>query len=354
MGLVSVGGEIQWPVPTWLGTGAPARSTSPTLNAVGRKFSFVIQAPETGQIDAFFIRASTVTGTGVQVTGAVEGVDLATGDSNGTDFGGSAPSAGVSVASATGYRLALTTGASVTKGDLIALVVEISAGTTPTLVINVDVWGQTFPYFVSNNGAVAKQAARPIISLEYATGYVYTPNVNPLTDPYTTSTYNSGSGTNRRALKITSPFGGRVSGFWAHASLGGDADMNLRDSANTVLATRSMDKDVNAQVIGYREYSFVAPVAVAVNDVLRLSLEPSSGTNISTYEYTFPTGLYTGSNPVNLLQGGTDAVLSTWNGSAWTDSSSARPMMGLLFDQIYDSGSGGGIFTQRGLGAGLN
>ncbi len=344
---------MAWPTTTWQQNAAPGRTAATAMNATGRKFSVIVEAPFTGTIDAFFIRVNAVTGTGVQVTGAIQGVSATDGDSDGADYGGSSPSAGVSVASSTGYRIALTTGAAVTKGDLISVVVTISAGTTPTVAILMDSWQQAFPYCVLNNGSVTKQANKPLVALEYATlGYVYTPNVNPNTDAYTVSAYNSGTGTNRRALKMTLPFGGVASGFWLMASLGGDADMNLRNAAHSIISARSLDKDVNGSTVGYREYQFTAPSTLAAGDVVRLSLEPSSVTNISTYEYTFPTGLYTGTDPVKLLQGGTSAVLSTWNGSVWTDSVVAKPMMGLLFDQIYDSGGSSlplGIRTGGGL-----
>lgn len=289
------------------------------------------------------------------MTGELQTVDSTTGDASGSAYGGSVVSAGKNITAAGAFEFALATPASATQGDLIAAVFKISSGTVSSVTFNTSSkTGMFFPYAAVKTPTLGKaNNAGPMFMLKYSSGYVPVEGCDPSVETYATVNYNSGTNPNRRALKMTMPFDCTVNGICYDQGLNADTQFVLYDSTNTVLGTIALDKDNFCQSggVGMGKAYFSSNISLSKGGVYRLSLEPTTVTNMNCIEIVFA-GSYAGANPIESMPAGLNAVLSTWGGSSWTDVTTRRPMHSLLISQIGDSASGGSTFINRGIRSG--
>lgn len=341
MGLVDVG-LIEWPpLPGVVGALAPSL-TGNSLTAVGHACVFVLHLPRTGAYTHVAFRTATITGTNVALTVAMQTVDPATGLNSGTNYGGSDPSVPQVVTGNFGYEFALATPASGVAGDLVAIVITVASATAITTcqIASDSRFLQNVPYIIVRAASNTRSATAPVVALRTSAGYVPVPGCVPAIMNYQIVAYNSGSVPSRRALRIDPPFEGRCVGCRGWQLLGANANLVLRDGSNVAQRTIEFDADNQVSSTAGTRLFFWEPYTISKNAIHRVSLEPVTPTNILSYELDF-VSVFGGPSPLNNLPGGTAAHLSTWNGSAWTDVFTRRPLISLLFDEIHDSGTGG-------------
>lgn len=327
-------------IPGYMVRDRPLSSSSLLMDAAGEMVAFMVQAPKTGSIRKVGIKIGGVT-TATDTDVRIETVDAATGNPSGTLW---AANTNVTLASASITGLAfVTTGAftadaSVTKGDWLAVVIAPTG--TPNYNIRVvsngvgeDAMSIT-PYVKHKTAgtwaSVATQLV-PTCTLEYSDG-TYAPMENVIPYSANTSTaFNSGSTPDERALRWSLPFVHRVSGCWAELSIGGNFDIVFYDSdGTTALTTLSVDGDYDPGLTGVAFYTFASSIECKSNTAYRLSLKPTSASNITAYQNGMSTNAQLGQ-----FGGGTEFYLSTrTDAGAWTDTNTAKPYMGLIIDGI--------------------
>lgn len=351
MTLQALPAPIYVPAPPWV-SGTPALS-GVTIDASGEKCAMVFRVTKTGNISKVGIRFHVVT-TPQDIKLSLQDLDLATGDPDGVvDQSGVIASANVT---ANTFRLAtLDSARSVTEGDRLVVVAEFNS-----TVGNVQItrWGQTamrFPYLTNFTTSWAKDNSSPVLALEYDGGtYSAIPGVWPLS-AITGVAFHSGSSPDERGLKFRLPFPCRVRGVWAHmtASAGGNFDAKLYDSdGSTVLKSVSVDGDEAKATGGSAAvfFWFASPQTLDADTFYRITLLPTTGTSVTLTEFDVASSAI-----MDALEGGQDFHhTSRVDAGAWTDTTTKRPFMGLIVDQLDDGAGGSETFTGSQLNRGLN
>ncbi len=318
--------------------------TSAAVGSSGHATSAVFQAPKTGTIDRAGFRVAAATTTG-NATVSLQTVD-ASGNPSGTLWGTntSVVTNVLNSADDTWIEVTLTAGASVTRGDILALVVTADA----TLNINVvhglrlDVGG--FPYIDTYTGSWAKSTGRVFAgAIRYSdTEWTYATGMMPVasaTTSFGSGTFNNGSTPDERGNKLTVPFACKVAGIWHRvaAATTGDYDLKLYDSGGSVLGSCSVDGDLNQIANAYNWFPFASEVTLAAGDVVRATKLPTSATNVQYADTVFPSGRASA------------APMGTWaehthrtDAGSWTDTADKHAHLGLVVSAVDDGASAGG------------
>lgn len=282
----------------------------------------------------------------------------ATGMPDGTVLGGGSPASATFTPPAdTSWDglwqwIALDNAYTPTQGQLLALVIEYSSG---TLAGNFSTFGNSasnnspttaiaLPYAVTETaGTWAKVTNGPVFGVRTASeryGYI----VQSVYSTRTASTVG-----HRAAMKFTLPAAlcdtFKLLGFTTIGSIagaGGKAPIAGLWSASSLLQSMTLDSDVAANV------SANIPIDVVFSSEVTLT----AGT---TYYVGFEVadaasaGVIMGGITVaaadDLLafDGGTDFILSTYNGSTWSDTTTVRPMCKLRFSDITEPSASGAV-----------
>lgn len=329
-------------------------STTPTMttsqnqiNSATEDSSYYFTVPISGEIEGVSFRTATV-GTGCTLDVRLETVDLATGQHSGTLADTSSNNTQVvdSTDDNTWFEVTFTATATVTKGDLLAVVFDVSSGTPVGLQLPMfsdDNIPTGLPYVVEDDGSPVVAAGAPIVAIKYQTiGYVPVVGTWPM-DAVTTTTFNNTSTPDVIGSKFQLPYKCRVTGFWLWADMDGDAVVNLYDSDGvTVLASATMDKDIPmaASGAGVTTVYFTSSATLEANTDYWLAVEPSSSTDMGFYDYTIYSGLegaaWAGDNFHF-----SSAKDPSGTGS-WTTDTNRQPFIGVLIDGIDVSAGGGG------------
>jgi hypothetical protein len=356
MAITALGSRIYYGGPPNAPGGALALSGT-TLNAAGDKAAFVFQCPKAGTLDWFEWRTASVTNVpdnGVRMsfqdvsatTGVPDdGVDQFFVHAAGTLAAATwqVPS-GPITSDGTGGGVKRT----VTQGQWLAAVIDYSSFATSDSfqVATVSSSTGTPPdnnlyYCDGSSGTYAKAMGDwCVFALRYSDGTYANFDMQVLPASAVTNTsFNSGSAADERALRFQVPVAMRILGVTARCDInaGGDVDWILYDSSSNVLASVSVDGDISGQVIDVGHYLFTASYDLAANTTYRLSMKPTTATSGSLQDITV-------NNNANLqaMPGGIQWYGSTRvDGGAWTDSTTTRPLIGLIIDGIDVSGGGG-------------
>ena len=324
------------------------------IDATDDRVAFIFMVPKTGNITKVGFRVDTVT-TAQTIRVSLCTVDDTTGDPTTTLYGSSAAGTQASPAANTFYEVTLATPAAATIGDIVAVVLQFDT-TVGNVTINVGMatYGArattSFPYLDVFATAWTKGAANsvnciPNCSIGYDDGtYPY----NGMIAYFSLSSlaFNNGSNPDEIGNRFTLPFPARVSGFWTDIDLDGDADLVLYGPTDTVLATVSMDKDVEPVATGsWGHYRAFTPVTLAANTVYRAVVKPTSATSLSVYRMSLSGG---GASAAMMEQhsGGTTFYRThRTDAGSWTDDSTERiRSLGLFFDG-FDDAAGGAVET---------
>jgi len=329
-------------IPTSIAGGATHQSL--LLDAADEKAAFIFRAPKAGDITKVVFLTGTVT-TGAIVDVRIETVSLTNGDPTGTLWGTTTNGA-VVIANTDDnvFKTAtLTLAATVAKGDLLSVVLvnpTISPGDFNVLTSQDHSVG--FPYRDLFTTVWTKGIRPLIVGIEYSDGS-YNVIQGSILALYQNTTYNNGSTPDERGLIFQLPFPCSVRGAWVWVDLDGDADLVLYDSDGTsVLTSVSLDTNVRESALPdlfISEFSTSINLSKATN--YRLSLKPTSVTDVTLHEFTVPTAASMDSN-----SGGQNFHLTTrTDAGSWSQTTTQRPLMGLLLSSFDDavSASGGGI-----------
>jgi hypothetical protein len=322
------------------GTGAFANVA---LDAENEALGFVCQAPKAGSIDRIGFRTAAIT-TGGTVTCTIQGVSAATGDPDGTPIG----SGTLAIADSddnTWKECTLGTPATVTRGQLIAVVVTVPsgfAGNLSELGTIIDwIGGWQFPYQSTfQGGAWAKSLNAPCVAVRYS-DETYGPLGTMPVSALAATTFNSGSTPDERGLKFTLPFPARLSGVVLNGIYAGGATIKVYDSDDTtVLTSLALDPEQMAGALaGPARFLLPATVSLSKNVAYRVTLLPSSGTDNTLVNLTCASAAL-----LDALDGGQAFHLCTrTNGGAWDDTLTAqRPLIHLVLDAFDDAAQDGG------------
>lgn len=314
-----------------------------TLDAGDEACGMVFRASKAGTINTIVYGTRAVT-TGATLDVRLETVDATTGGPTGTLFGANTNGASVVASSDDNVlkTVTLTTGASVSKGDLIAVRIVNPSASPGTLVIAGEARTvYSFPYGFTLLPALAKTTALPTLGIGYDDGTFGQVHGTAPWSAITGTTFNSGSTPDERGLYFQVPFSCRVAGTWGLLSGTGDCDLILYDSdGTTVIATASLDKDVVAGTAGnpLSLVTFAASPTLSASTNYRLVVKPTSVTNTTLYDADVGSAAQ-----MDAFDGGQNFhYTQRTDAGAWTQTTTKRPFLGLMIDAI-DTGSGGGL-----------
>lgn len=338
-----------WSIP-WSGMSGAAGYASTLLNADPEKVGAVFQVPKTGNIRTIRFKMGTVT-TGDTLKGGIYTVD-ASGDPTTTAYG-SMVAGTVVVADADDNvekTITLGTDAGATAGAFVSLVLEFNARVGGNLNIQLESTGQPgllFPYKDTfNTGAWVKTITAMVFAIGYDDGtYVQIPGVEPWTvvSGLPTTAFNVDTASaDEYGLKFQIPYKARCRGaiVTLGAGAGADFEVKLYDTDGTT-ALQTLTVVANLQqttTVRAKTYLFATAQSISINANYRLTLRPTTTTDITLQEGIVGTAAAMDGAPGGQNWHETKRLNS---GGAWTDTTTRRPFIIPLFDQL-DDGVGGG------------
>lgn len=336
-----------------------SNGTPITFDATGDKIALVHRVPKTGTLTAIEFLTGTVSTTGATMRAAVEGI--------GTDGN---PSGTVYVANAEGTVVVATsddnvwksvsinggTGVTVTKGDLVATVIDVSSGTPNTISLAVGAATSmalgNFPFVTANTtGSYAKKTDSLALGVvwNYGGTYEYFYGANAAISTGLTAV---GAADNERGLRFQVAAPIRITGvgaMLANAAAGANYRVKLYDSTPTLITNGELqpgadidgDTFPSTSMDGYAEFIFPASIELSANTTYYATIYQTSANNLSLGQVGVTSSAYLAAMP-----GGSEFYLATRSGGtgAFTTSQTVVPLMYLLVDGIHDGtgGSGGG------------
>lgn len=330
-------------------------ATSPvtlnTLTATGYQAAGIFRIPPAMSgltITAVGFLTGTVSGTSPTVTVSLQ--TLSSGNPSGTNYGGSAASSNITVASNTFYEGTLGTAATVAVGDVISAVVKLTGGTTPSVIITAEnvIQPGAYPYTDAYTTSWTTKNYTPLMWVKTSDGNYWATGMWPANT--SSIAYKNTSSPNKYALKFQIPVPCRAYGFYIVGTFVGTSNFTVKlyaSDGSTVLSTYTPPTTITANTVYVDGFS--STVNLSANTTYYLSLEATSSSTNTTLNYLFcySTAI------LNMLSGGAYAYQSSaTTPPTWTDDTTKRPCMGVLIDQ-FDNGAGGsssGISLGRVLG----
>jgi hypothetical protein len=329
-----------------MNSAAPALATEATLDAAGEYISYVYQAREAMVISHVAWRTGAVAGSPTADT-RIETVDTA-GIPTGTLWATNTNLVSGTLSATTTSLYALTASATIAKSDFFAVKIVYASGTSLIVqrVSGVNKSIANVPYKVTNtSGSAVKSAvadAGIIMALgSNSTTFYSVEKAVPVTAAAGTAFNNSTAG-DKRGLRFQVAFDCRCAGlsFYASTSVG-DFNATLYNDAGTELSSSLtlFEGDRSANSAGSPMYCvFDNPVLLSRGTWYRVTVEPTSATNVTHGILTLPSSDYRGSYPMGLNSNYT--TFTTAGG--WIDTATNQlPIMDILIDQI-DNGAGAG------------
>lgn len=304
------------------------------------------------------------TTTGTPASGSYK-IGLYTVDGSGlptaTDLGGGSPTeVTFQPSSADDGKIvwvALTNSVQIARGTVFSVVLQNNANTSAN--------GITVAYRASNLGMMVNSGSP--YELTYSGGswtkgssgfrqpvFCWKSSSQVYGFPFQSSGASSTTSTsgNRVALKFTldAAWGDtfKLAGFrgvFRTGVAGGSYGVGLWDSSGTLLAganTYDTDQVRSTGNNAINEFSFADTTlpTLTFGTTYYIGVESVSSSTVGSYLVNF-----TNANDMLALPLGSNACYSTWNGSAWSDITTSRPLVDLIFDDITEpTGSGGGAF----------
>ena len=346
MAITSLGTKILTPDYPSPSSAAPSFQNSINLAASGYKAANIIQVSKSGDISKISIRTGTTANASNVYTVSVQTVDLTTGNPSGTLKSANSQKTGVTgFAANSSYTITLDAVATVTAGDLIAVVVELTTfvgNNTITLGVSDNGVGDTYiPAVLNYAAAWSRGSCACGFGVEYSDGsFADGPFMYPLTAINAISLINSPSNPRMIGNKVSIPIASRCVGVWAYADADADFKITLFDSnGSTVLGTITTDKDVPVAIGTPGTYLlyFSSAITLNANANYYLMIE-GLGSTVNVYDYE---GF--SENARKALPGGTlfskvtTATNTPTSTSDYTDEVTKQTQLGLILDG-FDAG----------------
>ena len=312
--------------------------SSNVIDAANEKSGGILQIPFTGTLSKIGWRTGTVT-TGATVDVRVETVDPATGLPSGTLFGTNSNADQVVDAADdnTWFVTTLTTGPSVTKGDMIAIVIANPGASFGDMQISCIQGEGGITYGLLFTTSWAKTVNRgPVNYLEYSDGSIHSMPmfIAPFTN-FVSLTFNNNSTPDEIGIIFQFPFPFRVTGFWARVDVDSLVDVKLYDSdGSTVLQSFTLDPDIRRAntVIDYRMF-FSGESSLKADTNYRITVTPTGSMRFQEYTLDKATAM-------DALMGGQNVhKTERTDGGSWTETTTKRPRIGLMVDGFDDGGA---------------
>lgn len=307
----------------------------------------IIEAPKTGTVSKIFVLIGTVSGASPTIDARLETVSGAS--PSGTLFATNSNGSQV-VANNTGYEVTLTGSAAVTKGDILAIVITYSAGTTINVKVNNAQMQSKYPYGMLKTAGTYAAASTPVVALGYNDS-TYPENYPLVPAVATATTYNSTSTPDERGNIFQLPVSLRAVGFqvaYQNAATSADFDLVLYDSNGTsTLASVSIDADqLFGTSGGWMKVYFSAAVTLLANTAYRVTVKPTTANDNAWVRYQALNTTVMQALPGKGVWYGT----SRTDAGAWTEVTTDWYPIGLLFDGIDTAG---GLLLNSGMQGGL-
>lgn len=319
------------------------------LDAQNEQCAAILDVPKTGAIRKVGFAVDQVT-----VSGAadVRIETISAGLPTGTLWGTNTNVA--HTVSATGWQVtsALTSDASVTRGDRIAVVIKNNSASADFRIENVSngPWSSSrYPYGAQDLGGAgwSKVSVTPALYLEYSDASQERIIGVPVFINPGLATFNSGSAEDEIGNRMVLAYGCRTQGAWILADIEQTSDVVLYEGTTQLASCTLSPDERGATSVGLYYCLWDAAQELTASTVYRVVLKPSTTTP--------NTAIYTGSvssAQLALLPGGAN-VYKTGRADAgsWSDDSSTITAIGLIIDQIDLGGGSGGAIVNQGLHA---
>lgn len=197
----------------------------------------------------------------------------------------------------------------------------------------------------TNSGSTWNKATDiPLFALKYSDG-VYRTVSNGSCWPVSANnvrSFNSGSTPDERAMRFQVPFNCRVRGVMLYVDTDNPTDIILYDASSNVLATVSAVNSWRSEGNpGYVNYVFTTAQTLTRNTTYRLSVKPTSGSNIVLQTASVASAARLGSMPW-----GSEIYSSTrTDGGAWSDDQTELLNAYLIIDGLFDGDNSGSQFA---------
>lgn len=359
MALQSIKGGLWIPSPSEGNNTGVAFTTASTLTANTHRSAFVFQVPKTGSIHKLHWRYGAVTSGGTtRMQTRLEPLGSTTGDPTGAAYGGCAyGTSSIQPVSNTYDVITLGTDATATKGDFVAACIDFQTFNASDSVI-IQSGGTTaesagLGYVDTFGASWAKTGGVGLLGVEYSDGSTdYIPNTTPYT-AITNTSFNSTTGvTDEYALSFQIPFPARVAGVAmnlgvAAATQNYEIILYSGTSALQTITGSHRAYQTSSQRLGF--WIFPTPQTISANTLYRLSIRPTSSTNVTLQIYT-----YNSAAMLDQDEGGQNFCLATrLDQGAWAaDTTTQRPAIYIMFDQFDDAVSAGGVKVHPGMDGG--
>jgi hypothetical protein len=324
-------------------------ATNQVLNNSAHKIAFVFSARKTMTVNALGTRLGVITGTTPTYRISIQGLN-ASGEPDGVVSSGSDATFSPSALGWTNgtFNWVSVSGASITRGTLYAIVIEHSSGTidasnNASFTLNASTTHPAnfgLPYHLINTGAWAKQTnSEPVYGYRDATHTFGNPYVALTTTTLATNGH-------RFALKhaFAAGYGDtfRVRGIMVHAfhsPAAGTYKLGIWDASGTELVSVSHDSDVMSSTAIRLCRGFFAGTlpTLSFGTTYYYGFE-----RVSSHSFQGRAIEVAASADLGAFPFGSGAVLSTWDGSAWTDVPTQVPPMTLYLDDITEPSGGAG------------
>jgi hypothetical protein len=350
-------------------------ATAQVLDAAGKKVGFILRVPKTGTLAKVgFLLGTDTTFQNLKVS--FQDVDVTNGDPDGTvdqyrvisSNPGAHTWAKTGIISSDGTDTG--TKRSVTRGDLLAIVIEFdSTGgslqvQTQAVAGNRGYLGQQYVDFHNGTSWAKQTSVISHFALEYDDGsYAHLPDIIPCkgtgsAPSFTTQAFSTGSGStpDEIALMFQVPFPCKVGGFVVEGDLDGPTDLVLYDSGSTAILTVSLDPDIRYKNGNVPYFAWAASeVTLAINTNYRATVKPTDTTVAANALAYFDVDT---AAVLDQLAGGQNAQWSQrTDAGSWTQTATRRPMIGVIITALDDGVAGGGggeTFTGTVIGRGIN
>lgn len=318
------------------------------LDASGEKVGLRFYVPRTGNIRYVTFRTGTVT-TSDTLKVTIQTLDSADRPS-GTSYGGSGSATVGSLASNTWYTVQLSSDASATAGDYVAVVIEFNSYVAGNLSIagfsqnpNINPYSM---HFTAGSWATLATWLQ-VFSLAYSDGTYYPINGVLGCDPLS-PTISRG---NQAGLRFSLPFTARLAGISSQIQYGsvGPYNWTLYDSNGVTLSAVNIDTSTSLQTNERMTYITFPGVTLTADSVYRIvnTVADTAGAGTVLSKLQVPT-----TSALGALDGGTEFQFTsrTSIGASFVDEATGGASITLILDQIYLPG---GMTVHPGMGGGM-
>ena len=332
-------------IPTSISGAGPTFTNSFVLNSATDQLELIVGAPTAGNITAVGLVTGVVT-TGCTVEVRIETVSDTTGRASGSlvTAGASATQVIANTDDNVWFNITLGTAASVTRGQPIAIVIDVSSGTPATLRFAQfsTGGGPLFPFLLVDDGTPAVLASAPVLTLSYGGTYYQVDGAYPI-KASSSDSYSTSSAKDTFGLRFQVPHSVRVCGIWWWGDTDGDCSIELLDGSDAVLTSLTFDKDIPYADtgIGLFRIPFTAQVTLTAGTTYRLAIRAMSTSNVILYHYTIDaTAMLAASHLGSSQMYMTEADYGAGPYGAWTDTNTKVPWIGLICDGMEAGGGG--------------